>query len=197
MPLKRESPMRHIIFTVLISGILLCPIAQAQENLPPQVKAEIEEARAFCKDQKDQKDQGLIMGVDFIERRDINGDGIDDFILHYDDASCGKPVRWFFCGTGGCTIQVFASVSDEGYVTVWDDVAYNVSFERLKGRPAMSIELHGVHCGLSGAEGTAWKLPIGPVLNSLQPSLTVKHDAPQRPIGWGGFKAQLLALGAR
>jgi hypothetical protein len=77
---------------------------------------------------------------------------VADFILNYEHTKCGE-FSTLFCGTGGCTIQVFASLPDGRYVTVMDQNAYEVRFQRLRGRPAMIQSLHGVHCGRAGADG--------------------------------------------
>lgn len=107
------------------------------------MRAAIEESRKQC-------DEKFTTGQGFLTRRDVN-DGVADFILNYEHAKCGE-FSTLFCGTGGCTIQVFAS-ADGDYVKVMDQNAYEVRFERLRGRPAMVQSLHGVHCGLTGADG--------------------------------------------
>ncbi len=136
--------MWSLLWVTLVA--LLSSAAQAQQGLPPKVRAAVEERRKDCNGEK------FTPGRGFITRRDINGDGVDDFILDYEHAACGDSSSWF-CGTGGCVIQVLASLPDGGYAKVMDQNAYSVRFGRLKGRPAMIQFLHGVHCGRAGAEG--------------------------------------------
>ena len=118
---------------------------QGRQGLPPQVRGAIAESLQGCEGK-------LTLNKRFSTRRDINGDGVNDFILNYEHAECGASST-SFCGTGGCTFQVFASLPDGGYVKVMGDNAYDVRFERLRGRPAMIQLLHGIDCGRSGASG--------------------------------------------
>jgi hypothetical protein len=144
---RRRHPLRALLFAAASLGPLavLSSAAQAQQDLPAQVRTAIQESRKSCDGQK------LTLGRGFITRRDINGDGVNDFILNYEHAGCGD-MSSFFCGTGGCTFQVFASF-DGDYVKVMDQNAHSVRFEPVARRPAMIQFLHGVHCGRSGAEG--------------------------------------------
>jgi hypothetical protein len=125
---------------------LVAPAAQAQQSLPPKVRAAIEESQKSC-----DADEKFTTQRGFITRRDINGDGVSDVILDYEHTACGD-FSSRFCGTGGCLFQVFVS-HDGDYVKVMDDNAYSVRFERVRGRPAMIQMLHGVHCGRAGADG--------------------------------------------
>src|SRR3712207_5942497 len=84
-----QSPMRNLPWVVLAA--FLSPAAQAQQGLPPSVKAAIEQSRKDCGRQKLTMDRG------FIKRRDVNGDGVQDFILNYEHAACGDFAS-FFCG---------------------------------------------------------------------------------------------------
>jgi hypothetical protein len=124
--------------TALSSG------AHALDGLPQLVNKSIQESRGTC--------QNFTTHTGFIVRRDINGDGLDDFVLDYGKTACDQSSSWF-CGTGGCLIQVFASLGTNKYVKVLDQNAYEVRFERRAGRHAMIQLLHGVHCGRAGADG--------------------------------------------
>jgi hypothetical protein len=139
MPLMRT-------FVCIATIALLAPAALAQQGLPSEARAAIEESRKGC-------DEGekFTTKRGFITRRDINGDRIDDVLLNYEHVACGE-YSGRFCGTGGCLFQVFAS-HDGDYVKVLDDNVYSVRFERVGGRPAMIQFLHGSHCGRAGAEG--------------------------------------------
>jgi hypothetical protein len=133
-------------FVCLAMIIAFSSIAKAQQSLPQPIRAAIQSNQKYC-------DQGKFStGRDFITRRDINGDGVRDYILNYEHVTCGESTT-VYCGTGGCAFQVFASLQDGSYVKVMDDNAYNVRFERVRGRPAMIQILHGSHCGRAGADG--------------------------------------------
>jgi hypothetical protein len=149
--------------TFLSFGVLLSTLGgvMAQQSLPPEARAAIEESRKGC-------DEGekFTMKRGFITRRDINGDSVSDVILDYEHSACGEYVSRF-CGTGGCLFQIFAS-RDGNYMKVLDDDVYSVRFERVGGRPATIQSLHGVHCGRAGAEGDTSRRPTGTVRNSAQ-----------------------------
>ena len=85
-----------------------------------------------------------------MKRQDINGDGVPDYILDYGSFICGES-RTFFCGTGGCVTQVFASLPKGGWVKVLDENVEELSFARVKGKPAMILAVHGNACGKTGA----------------------------------------------
>jgi hypothetical protein len=90
--------MRSLILAATMVA-MIAPAAAADQVIP-QVKAAIQESRKDC-------DNTFSMKRGFLTRRDINGDGIDDFILNYEHVLCGG-YETHFCGTGGCLIQVFA-----------------------------------------------------------------------------------------
>ena len=127
-----------------LSCALAAPPARAQ-GLPPVAQAALAEQKAVCAPETVSLDKG------FETRRDINGDGVPDIILDYGAFRCGDSVS-FFCGTAGCTQQVFASLPGGGYAKVLDDNVRELTFRTIKGRPAMVLSSHGSACGRSGAE---------------------------------------------
>jgi hypothetical protein len=124
---------------------LLTPSAfpQSHDGLPAVVQAEINRAQSSCEPERSALKPG------FVVEKDINGDGVKDYILDYSQFECGGHL--FFCGTAGCLTQVFASLSDGGYVKIFDENVRNIQFRTVKRRPAMILELHGSACGRSGA----------------------------------------------
>ena len=124
---------------------LVSSMAQAQDGLPAEVAAAVEENRKEC-DGKFETKKG------FVTRRDVNRDGELDYILNYEHATCEEFVTRF-CGTGGCHRQVFVTIGDGKYLKVMDRTAYTVKFARQKGLPAMIQDLHGGNCGRSGGQG--------------------------------------------
>lgn len=129
-----------IFVVAFLAGI--ASSAQAQ-SLPPIVQQAIAQARQECA-----SNVQLLPG--FISEKDINGDGRNDYILEYEKFHCGGGPT--FCGSGGCTTQVFASRPDGTYVKALDDNVRGLRFTRVNGRPAMLIGVHGSACGRSGAE---------------------------------------------
>ena len=83
-------------------------------------------------------------------RKDVNGDGVDDYVLDYGKFVCGDSAS-YWCGSAGCLTQVFASLRDGSFVNVLDENVRSLRFARVKGRPAMILGLHGNACGRVGA----------------------------------------------
>jgi hypothetical protein len=140
--------MAKIKFLCLFIAILcgLCAPAQAQVNaaLPSIVQAEITEAQSSCKPER----SVLLPG--FIAERDINSDGVKDYILDYGKFECGGSVAGY-CGTAGCLVQVFASLPGGKYVKALDENVRSIKFGIIKDRPAITLDLHGSACGKVGA----------------------------------------------
>jgi len=132
---------------VLVAGLVLLPaavLAQSFQNLPANAQAAIEENVKSCDGKATFKDG-------FVSEKDINGDGVVDYILDYGNLVCDGS-EGYFCGTGGCLTQVFASLRRGGYVKALDENVRDLKFRRVKGRPAMLLDLHGSACGKVGVE---------------------------------------------
>ena len=124
-------------------ALLLAPPAQAQQApLPKEVQAAIDEAKKDCGERVQLKPA-------FVASKDVNGDGVPDYILDYGKFQCGDMVS-YFCGSAGCLTQVFASLPDASYVKAWDENVRAMRFARVKGKPAMIVDLHGSACNKTG-----------------------------------------------
>lgn len=132
-----------------VSGMLSGMPASA-EPLPIPVVAAVKENKDQCKPDKATLKDG------FLTRKDVNGDGIVDYVLDYGSFQCGDNST-YLCGSAGCLTQVFAS-ADGGFVKVLDENVQQVSFKKVKGRSAMLLGLHGSACDKVGAA------PCGAVL---------------------------------
>src|SRR5262245_9518466 len=136
--------MRLVVAATLLAFATSVTPSKAAKPLPPEVQSEINEGIKGC-------DEKVKFKKGFVTRRDINGDGIEDFILDYGYFVCGESSTWA-CGSGGCETQVFASLSDGKFAKVFDDVVQTIKFKRVRGRPAMLLGLHGSACGRAGYE---------------------------------------------
>jgi hypothetical protein len=135
--------MHSILAAILISSTIFATQAKAAQPLPHEVQSAIDEAIKGC-DEKVKFEKG------FLTRRDINGDGIEDFILDYGHFACGASLNPY-CGSAGCSTEVFASLSGGKFTKVLDDNVRGIAFKTLRGRPAMLLELHGSACGKVGS----------------------------------------------
>jgi hypothetical protein len=137
--------MRSLILAATMAA-MIAPAVAGDQIIPQAVKTAFQEVKKDCGEEFKTK-RGFFMP------REINGDGVDDFILNYEHVTCGGREA-NFCGTGGCFFQVIASrKEDNDYVKVMQDHAFAVHFKKLNGRHAMIQYQHGTHCRLSGAEG--------------------------------------------
>jgi hypothetical protein len=141
-----ESVMEKMMrIAALIVGLFILPAAVFAQpsGLPKMVQASIDENKKAC-------GSGVKLNPGFIAEKDINGDGVKDYVLDYAEFECDGSAS-FFCGTGGCLTQVFASLPNGGYVKVLDDNVRDLKFRAVRGRPAMVLDLHGSACGKVGA----------------------------------------------
>ncbi|SEG64311.1 hypothetical protein SAMN04488144_1326 [Methylobacterium sp. 190mf] len=114
------------------------------EKLPFEIREAVDARKRMC------GSAPIKLGTTFVERRDVNGDGSDDFVLDYGQFACGGDAA-FFCGTTGCTREIFVS-SKGAYVKALDENIRSIRFERIDGRSAMILGLHGSSCGKAGNE---------------------------------------------
>lgn len=118
--------------------------AVGAEAMPPIVRQAIDKESDACRPDKVTLDQG------FMTRKDVNGDGVPDYVLNYGAFRCGESST-LFCGSAGCQTQVFASVGG-AFAKVFDSTVQEVAFKTVKGRPALLLGLHGSECGKRGAD---------------------------------------------
>jgi hypothetical protein len=130
-------------FVAAIAVLFALPAQAQQAPLPKEVQAAIGEAKKDC-------GARVRLKPNFVTSRDVNGDGKPDYILDYDHFQCDDMVT-FFCGSAGCLTQVFASLPDGSYVKAWDENVRAMRFARVKGKPAMILDLHGSACNKVGA----------------------------------------------
>lgn len=135
---------------ILCSLLALGPAIAAQAELapPPAVQQAIAEARKDCEPER----ATLLPG--FVAEKDVNGDGRKDFVLDYGKFQCGDSTM-YYCGTGGCLMQVFVSRPDGTAVKALDENVRALKFAKVKRKPAMILELHGSACGKTGADRCA------------------------------------------
>ena len=134
----------RVFHSVSVLALAVCTsvVARSQStgSVPPQVRTEINKG---C-------EKPPVLEPGFLTERDINGDGVPDYILDYGRYQCGGD-SLLYCGSAGCLTQVFASLPDGRYAKVLDENVRGLAFRKIKGRPAMIIDLHGSACGRAGA----------------------------------------------
>lgn len=114
------------------------------QELPVEIREAVEARKRMC------GSATIRLGAAFVESRDVNGDGYEDYVLDYGQFACGTDAT-FFCGTTGCAQEVFVS-SNGRFVKALDDNIRSIRFDRIEGRSAMILGLHGSSCGRGGSE---------------------------------------------
>jgi hypothetical protein len=85
--------------------------------------------------------------VGFASPVDLDGDGLDDLILDYGGLRCDGTPR--YCGSGGCTQEVWLAESGGMYRQVLSDLIVRIEHP-APGR--LRVVRDGAVCGRSGAE---------------------------------------------
>lgn len=156
--LRRPDPARHHTtqmgsspglgrathFLVIITSLTLATSITHSNaaKLPTRVQSAINKQINSCEESVEFK-------KGFLTRRDINGDGVPDYILNYEHFTCGGALN---CGSAGCEMEVFASLPDGNFTRVLEGHVRDVKFKSVRGRPAMWVDLHGTFCGKTGAD---------------------------------------------
>ena len=133
--------MRYALAFATVIGLNTAALAI---EMPVPVVSAISEAKKTCSPDVSTLRPG------FITRQDVNGDGVSDFILDYGKFRCGDSDS-FWCGSAGCTTQVFVSLNGT-YVKALDENVQGLRFKKINGRHAMLLGLHGSSCGRAGVQ---------------------------------------------
>lgn len=96
---------------------LLATPALAQD-WPPEVAAILEEASASC-------DGSFTAGPEAITQRDLNGDGIPDWVVDSGAFQCSTSAT-LYCGTQGCSVDTLIDgIRTSFTLHDWDTVTEN------------------------------------------------------------------------
>ena len=128
------------LIVALVSAGFLCGVAAAQP-VPRIVEKTLNEMAKECGADPAASGKALTS-------IDLNGDGIPDWVLDAGELTCEMPSFW--CGTGGCTLNIFVS-NGEDHVLVWEENAHAWKAVKIAGKPGIHFDLHGSACGRVGA----------------------------------------------
>jgi hypothetical protein len=124
--------------------ILLAGPARPAEP-PDVVRKALAEARADCIQFGGKP--GRTDAIASVE--DLDGDGGEDWILDFSKFECaGIPPP--FCGSGGCSLQIFLFQGGGRWQQVFDDVVRGFRRVRVGGRAGLQISFHGSVCNRPG-----------------------------------------------
>ncbi len=86
----------------------------------------------------------------FAKEVDVNGDALPDVLTDYGLLKC-DGTQMMFCGSAGCTQNLYVQRDGGSYDKVAEFLAYDLRFDRPSQAAFLAV-LHGGSCGRSGAE---------------------------------------------
>jgi hypothetical protein len=145
--LLRRADRLLAIGVVCATSFLLLPARAAME--PDNVASEIQNAMQLCRKMGGTPDVDAMLSVD-----DFNGDGGEDWIVDYKKLQCAGTANPF-CGSGGCTLQVFLWSGGSKWNKAFDELVRSYKFVRTGGQRALEVQLGGAACGKPNAQSCA------------------------------------------
>jgi hypothetical protein len=125
------------------SGVAVAQVAVGSRRYPSSVAEAIKSNAEQCSSFKP--------GTGFSRNdADLNADGIKDWIIDYSDVECDGSAS-YFCGSGGCTLQVLTSQGAGNWVLKTESTVQDYKIVTMNGRTVMRFGLHGTACGKVGA----------------------------------------------
>ncbi len=127
-------------------AVLMASGVAAETSVDPVARAAAEIERGFgrvCSN-------GVSYGSDWVESRDLNGDGLNDFIIRY-HAYC-EEIASGFCGSAGCHTEVWFADRSGVWILALAAHVRDVSPTRHEGGPALRFVSHGGGCDRSGSD---------------------------------------------
>jgi hypothetical protein len=130
--------------------------AVAEEASLPPFKAtnyplEIRKALSYGPDEcKRQGGSKVTFAPDTVRKVDLNGDGVDDYILSYRKTECAGA-NAVYCGTAGCTTEIYVTLPSRRQRLVFSDRVWDIEFLAGEGARTLRFQMHGSYCGGPGA----------------------------------------------
>jgi hypothetical protein len=113
---------------------------------PDNVAAVVSRAAAECRGMGGQPNTDAMLSVD-----DLNGDGGEDWIVDFSKFGCSGGAN-SFCGSAGCSLQIFFWSSGSTWRSVFDGVVQQYRLLRVQGRRGIEMSGRGNACGKSNAQ---------------------------------------------
>jgi hypothetical protein len=137
--------MKLLALLSLIAGLLFFPSLSHAAEEPNNVAAVVKGAADDCRSMGGQPNTEAMLSVD-----DLNGDGGEDWIVDFAKLRCaGAPNP--FCGSGGCSLQIFFWSGGSRWKSVFDDLVQQYRLTRAGGRRGIEIVRRGTDCGKSSS----------------------------------------------
>ena len=132
--------------TLLIFAATLST-ASAQEKYPREIEKIFETARKECR--RDMAGADANTTATFkptaVRKLDLTGDGRDDYIVDFGQASCDDN-HAFFCGSGGCYLTILVAKPGGRLVEVFKDQVLDYELSGGRGARTITLNLHHNDC---------------------------------------------------
>ena len=118
-------------------------------DYPSEIRKSFDAAIEECREADDGK---VTFASDTVRSVDLTGDGRPDFLVSLHNAKC-STLESFFCGTGGCPLDIYVALPDGSYRSVFSNQVrgYKILPAQGKGARTIRFDMHGGYCGTYGA----------------------------------------------
>jgi hypothetical protein len=144
-----------LALALLVSAAGTGAAAEEAASLPPfkaiNYPLEIRKALSYGPDEcKRQGGSKATFAPDTVRKVDLNGDGVDDYIISYRKTECAGA-NAVYCGTAGCTTEIYVTLSGGRQRLVFSDRVWDIEFLPGEGARTLRFQMHGSYCGGPGA----------------------------------------------
>lgn len=137
------------VVSCCVAGVLLVPLVRAAAPpLPAAVAAAVKEFADICRDVEGKPDTR-----EAVKRADLNGDGIEDYVVDVAGIVCTGA--WSIFGDREKSVSVYVGDGKGAAVSAFSDTAYGASLE-VRGKSAqLWLTVSGMECGRKPARDFA------------------------------------------
>lgn len=113
------------------------------KNFPIEVRKTLSLGPVTCREVEGSSKAGF--APDTVRKVDFNGDGRLDYVVSFENTTCGRERSGGFCGTGGCMVDFLVTLPNGSLRSVFAGQVH--SCEILSGRPRkVRFWIHHSYC---------------------------------------------------
>ena len=125
-------------------------------DYPLEVRKTLSVGPTTCREVVGGGEVGFAPGT--VRKVDFNGDGRMDYIVDFENTTCGGQKTGGFCGSGGCKVDFLVMLPSGRIRSVFTDQIYG--YEILKGFPR-KVRFHIFHGYCVNGQGCSRDIRIG------------------------------------
>jgi len=141
--------LRSFMRLTAILAIVVPAIPSWAAMEPENVVSEINFAAKTCRERGGKPNTKAMLKVN-----DLNGDGAEDWIVDYKKFVCAGTTNPF-CGTGGCSLQIFLWSTGSSWTLAFDEVLHGYKFAIVNGKRTMKVQFGGAACNKTNSRACA------------------------------------------